>query len=775
MITCVLSFLLGICSVYIFSHIPSYELLRCAFLLSALITFIIIFLPKLKLHYLLAFFLGFLWVSIQVHWHFDKQLPENLQGQPLTVVGTIASIPSFKDQNAHFEFDIERSEAWQHPGRVQLTWREYQQQTKTKPKVGEKWKLTLKLKRPRAYANPGSFDTERHFFQNRLHAKGSVISSYRSQAYTALKLEDSFLNHPLDRLRARIREIFSEHLKGRAMGGLITALVVGIQDDITEDQWAVFRNTGTAHLMAISGLHVGLVAGFAFLSIMMLWACLPSKYLKIPAPWIGAVGALTTALVYALLAGFSIPTQRSLVMVTLLMLGFLSKRIISGWRSYCLALGLILIWDPLSTLTVGFWLSFGAVGVILYGMGGRLKPGGLWWKWGRAQWVVFLGLIPISLAAFQQMSLVAPLANIIAIPWVSVLVVPLSLVGSFCTICSIPMGEVIIKAAEQLLTWLWPFLEWLSHVPRATWMNAEATPLTLGLAFVGILLLLAPRGFPGKSIGIFWLLPLFLIQSPIIPTGAARLTVLDVGQGLSTVIETRNHTLVFDTGPKLNTHFDTGDRVVVPFLATRGRSHIDTLIISHGDNDHMGGAQSILKQLKVSEILTSEPQLFPDQSPKACWVGQQWQWDDVHFEIIHPDSTHTKKRNDHSCVLRVQAGKQSVLITGDIEAKSEKKIILREREKIKSNILIVPHHGSQTSSCPEFIQAVSPSYAIIPVGYKNQYGHPKQNIVERYQQANIKLLNTINDGAITFLLQNTEILSEPERYRMDNRKYWSEF
>ncbi len=769
MILCVLSFLIGICSLNFFSRIPSNELLGCIFFLIILFIFLIIFLPRLKLHYVLSILLGFLWISVQVHWHYAKQLPENLEAKPLSIIGTIVSIPKIRDQTANFEFEVEYSQRWANPGRVLLTWHEYRKQTKTAPKVGEKWQFTVKLKRPRSYANPGSFDSERHFFQNRLHAKGSIINN------PVLRLEDSLYSHPLDRLRAWIRECLSKHLSGRALGGLVTALVVGIQDDITEDQWTVFRNTGTAHLMAISGLHVGLVAGFAFLCMMFFWSCLPRKYLRIPAPWIAAVGALGTALVYALLAGFSIPTQRSVVMVALLMLGFLTKRIISGWQSYSLALGLILLWDPISVLSVGFWLSFGAVGIILYGMGGRINPTGLWWKWGRAQWVVFLGLIPFSLAAFQQLSLISPIANILAIPWVSLLVVPLSLIGAFATVCSIPFGDWVLKLAEQLLAWLWPLLECLNRMPSATWMNAEASPWTLGLALIGVLLLLAPKGFPGKIIGIFWLLPLFLIQSSSIPTGAARLTVLDVGQGLSTVIETRNHTLVFDTGPKLNTHFDTGDRVVVPFLATHGRSHIDTLIISHGDNDHMGGTDSILKQLTVSEILTSEPELFSHKQTKSCWVGQQWKWDDVHFEIVHPDTTHTQKRNDHSCVLRVQAGKQSVLITGDIEAKSEKKIILREREKIKSNILIVPHHGSQTSSCPEFIQAVSPEYAIIPVGYKNQYGHPKENIIDRYKQANIKILNTINDGAVTFILQNSEILPEPTRYRIDQRQYWTEF
>ena len=774
MIPSVIGFLTGICSLQAFSMIPS-KAFMLGLLLWVLVLCVWVYYKNnhqhknkfLKLHWIvimLAYALGLLWVSLHAQWHFDKQLPEELQGRPLTIVGTIASIPEFNEGSARFEFAIEHANQWRPAGRVQLTWRQYSKQTHRKPQVGDQFQLTVKLKRPRSYANPGSFDSERHFFQNRLQAQGTVIEAiFQNAGY-----------RPIDSLRSKIRDILDKQLKGRPMSGLITALVVGIKNGIQEAQWTVFRDTGTAHLMAISGLHVGLVASFTFFVMVFFWSRLPSRLLMIPAPWVGAVAAVSAALFYALLAGFAVPTQRSVLMVTLFMMGFLTKRVISPWRSYFLALGLVLLWDPLSTLSIGFWLSFGAVGIILYGMRGRLKPKGLWWKWGRAQWVVFLGLIPISLAAFQQMSLVSPLANLIAIPWVSLLVVPMALVGTLLLLCGLSIGGLILIFAEQLLAWMWPFLEWLAHVPTATWMNGVATPWTLSLAMIGVLLLLAPKGFPGRWVGLIWTLPLFLSTAPTVPEGTARVTVLDVGQGLSTVVETMHHTLVFDTGPKLSKHFDTGDRVVIPFLATRGRRQIDTLVISHGDNDHSGGAQSIIARSHVLEILTSEPALFPDRNPKMCWVGHQWTWDHVHFEILHPETVHTKKRNDHSCVLRVQAGNQSVLITGDIEAKSEKKMILRGKEKLASTFLIVPHHGSKTSSSLEFINLVAPEYAIIPVGYRNQYGHPKAEIVKRYQDKNIKLLDTVHDGAITFLLQDTANGSTvPERYRIDKRHYWT--
>lgn len=781
MIASVISFLLGVCTLHSFSSLPSYGLMLGGISVLALLGIFTLCCPQysswkgLKLQYLCIYGAGFLWISLHAHWYLAKQLPEDLQGQPLSIMGSIASIPDFKEGSAQFEFEVEEAGGWKNPGRVRLTWREYRQNTKEIVRVGDKWKFTVKLKRPRSYANPGSFDTERHFFLNHLQAQGNVIDKYKKQFFVQKKLDSSFLNYPVDRIRDKIQNALTDYLKGYSMGGLISALIVGIKDQITVEQWAVFRDTGTAHLMAISGLHVGLVAGFAFLMLLYFWRLLPTSMMVIAAPWIAAVGALGAALFYALLAGFSVPTQRSVVMLALLMMGFLSKRVMSVWRSYFLALALILIWDPLATLSVGFWLSFSAVGVILYGMGGRLQPKGFWWKWGRAQWVVFLGLIPVTLAAFQQMSLVSPLANLIAIPWVSFLVVPMALAGSFFLLCLGGGGRWLLIGAEKCLGLLWPFLEYLAHFPKATWVNAEMSIWTIASGMFGVLLLLAPKGFPGRGVGLIWILPLFLAKSPGVSSGMARITVLDVGQGLSTVVETAKHTLVFDTGPKLSAQVDTGDRVVAPFLATRGRTHIDTLVISHGDNDHAGGAESILKQMPVLNILTSEPHLFSDRNPQMCRIGHQWVWDGVQFEILHPDTVNTKKRNDHSCVLRVQAGNTSALITGDIEARSEKKILQREKKKLKSTILVVPHHGSRTSSSIEFIQGVAPLYAIIPAGYRNQYGHPKPDIVERYKQAGINVLNTVQDGAITFLLKETDTLSTPSRYRIDTQKYWTEF
>lgn len=803
MILCVIFFLFGICTLHLFEELPS--LSWVIFSIMALLISRYLILKSLKqnlkkslkktlkniLTYSFVFIVGFFWVTLHAKIQLDKNLPNTLQGKVLTITGTVASIPLNKPEGQRFEFDVDKlvfpsSNEWRNPGKIQLFYKTENAEN-IKIKVGDKWQFQVKLKRPRSYANPGSFDIERHFFLNRLVAKGYVLENSEPEL-----LQSSIFSYPIDRLRTVIRDKMDELLRDRKLKGLIPALVVGIKDGITEKQWEVFRDTGTAHLMAISGLHVGLVSGFVFFMVRLVWGMIPNATAIhfLPSPIAASLGAMIGALFYSFLAGFSVPTQRASVMVVLLMIGTLSRRIFSVSRSYFLSLGLVLLWDPLTTLSPGFWLSFGAVGVILYGMRGRKET--LWGKWGRAQWVTFVGLIPISLVCFQQVSLVSPLANSITIPWVSFLVVPLALLGTVAMLIhpiihpviteniSNNVSALFLKLAESLLNVLWPVLEMLQKIPKATWMQAEYTTLTICAASISVFLILLPKGLPVRYLGVFYFLPLIYPVTEKLQSKMVKVTVLDVGQGLSTIIRTQNHVLVYDTGPKLHANFDTGDRVVLPFLATQGIRKVDTLLISHGDNDHAGGAESILKKMPVHQIITSEPAIFNNNNlqntlkPIVCRRGTKWIWDEVEFEILHPESHQTRKRNEHSCVLRVRAGKQSVLLTGDIEAKSERDLVLEfEPKKLSSTLMLVPHHGSKTSSTLEFIRAVRPEYAIIPVGFMNAYGHPKKEIVERYKNEKISVLSSIEDGAVTFLLKDADEVSAPIRQRVSYRHYWN--
>lgn len=767
MIAVVVSFLFGICFLHFFPNLPSQLwVILSLFILIGLTCHS--FFRTWKIQWALAFGMGFFWALIHAQAITRQILPEALEGVPVVLTGTIATLPDIHHQSYRFEVDVFKTPAlkqWSDPGRIRLHW--YKGVEKTTLKVGDVWQWTVKLKRPHAYSNPGSFDSERHLFQNKIMAEGRVLDKFPFVLQSS-----SLFSHPIDRFRGWLNQRITSLLNSKPHSGIIRALVIGTRDGITPAQWAVFRNTGTAHLMCISGLHIGLVAGFAYWIMGLVWRCLPKLCLIYPKSCFSAWGALTISTFYAVLSGFSVPAQRALIMILLFMIGTVLKRSISPWRSYAIALGIVLVWDPLTTLSPGFWLSFGAVGILMYGMQGRLHPQGLWWRWGRAQWVIFLGLIPISLAAFQQLSLVSPIANIIAIPWVSFLVVPSSLIGAFIGVMNDTLAQFFLNIAESLFSMIGFFLEKLNDLPKASWAHAPTSFLSIALAMIGILWVLAPRGFPGRHFGWFWMLPLFFGKVPEIPENTARLTLLDVGQGLSVVVETQHHLMVFDTGPKLGEHFDTGERVILPFLQTRGRTIIDKMIISHGDNDHIGGAKSLMSQLEIKEVITSEPELFQHKRVSACIPGHHWEWDGVKFKVLHPETVQTRKRNDHSCVIHIQAGKHAALLTGDIESKSEAQILAREGRKIQASILLVPHHGSRTSSSLPFIQAVNPLYAIIPAGYRNQYGHPKEDIVARYVSQGITVLDTIKSGAITFHLNTQAHLMPPEQYRLTHKQYW---
>jgi competence protein ComEC len=804
----VLAFLLGICTLYCFREIPSIVPLIGLFcLLGSIIVLLKKKLNKLsikseekkydpitfkkvdkKFYYCILIFkkvlafclvgvLGFLYISLYSNYLLARSLPTSLEKKPIEIIARIDSLPEkkitfFKGKELEtyrFEAQILQTipnTLWPKPGKIRLSWHEPDE----KISPGSIWQFTVKLKRAINYANPGSFDYEKHLFSNHWVAEG-----YISDKTVAKKLSQPFYFRFWHQIREYLHLEMQKLLPESPFSALIIALIIGCRSTILPIHWEVFQATGTAHLMAISGLHVGIIAAIVFKTSQFCWKMLPVKFLKIPSQQFAAFNTLIISLFYALIAGLSVPTQRAFIMVAVFMVGLLRRRSFSSWRSFFLALFLILLLDPLSTLTAGFWLSFLAVGIMIYGMQNRFSPQGLWYQWGRAQWVVFLGLLPISLTIFGQVSLVAPLANIIAIPWVSFFVVPLALLGCLLIPISKLLAGFLLKISENFLALLWPGLKYLQTLEYALWCKEDAHPFILILSFVGCLWLLSPKGFPGKRYGLIFILPLVFSAKEKIAENTALVTVLDVGQGLAVVVETTNHVLVYDTGPKLSPEFDTGDRVVLPYLKKRGIKSIDKIVISHTDNDHIGGLTSILKKIVVNEISSSEPEVISHDNVNHCMAGQNFVWDGVHFEFLHPFSRMQKKRNDYSCVLRVSAGSQSILLTGDIEKTSEVQILNRyqyDRKKLQSNIMLVPHHGSKTSSSLGFIMAINPEYAVIPVGYHNTYGHPKAEIVARYESLGIKLYDSIRDGAITFKLQDSENITKPICYRPLNKRYW---
>lgn len=750
-----LAFLLGISALQFFSDLPD------TFWLGLLPFFIYISFRNSSFKLLAIMLTGFLWALMHAHWYFLHVLPESMSGQVVLVSGYISDIPKKVGRVQRFTLDVkEFAQAGQRyqPSRIKLSWYDGQDKLLS----GQHWQLWVKLKPPHGFINPGGFDYERWLFQNRIHATG----------YVKKHKDNSLLSDSGIWAIGRIRQYIVNRIQyfTQTYSGLIGALAVGYKGDISTDQWQLLTRTGTSHIMAISGLHIGLVASMVFWITRNL---APTMILKrLPRTYFAALFALIAAAIYALLAGLAIPTQRAMLMLCVVLGSLLYRRQIKPINSLCWALILVLVVDPVSVLSPGFWFSFFAVALIAYCFSGRLFRLTGWQQWGRLQWIIAFGLFPISLFLFLQTSLVAPLANFILIPWVSFIVVPLILFATLSLAVSGLIAQYLYQLAELSLMLIWPVLQTLSNFPVASWQQAHMPFSYLLLAIAGVLVVLAPKGLSHRWLGLIILLPCLLYRTPVPERGQAWIDVLDVGQGLSIVIRTQNHSLVYDTGARFSASFDMGDKVIVPYLKYMGISKLDKLIISHGDNDHIGGAESLIEQINIREITGQGIDRLNHDNKKPCAKGQKWQWDQVNFEFLHPDTSYSV-RNNQACVLRIDNGQHDMIITADIESEIEEKLIINYTDKLRSNFMLIPHHGSKTSSTMDFIDAIKAEYAIVSAGYKNKFQHPRPEVLQKYRLSGVKVFNTAEQGAIHINLHSESELSEPESFRNQASHYWN--
>lgn len=708
---------------------------------------------------------GFLWALGRAHLLLADYLPEALEGRDLRLQGVVASVPIAMERGVRFELEprtlVYDGHLWPVPGRVRLTW------YSPAPEIhaGDVWQLTVRLKRPHGFMNPGGFDYERALLQQRIRATGYV----RAAGENAL-LVSSALNRPLDRVRQSIYDAIVDGRPEPSLWGLVAALAVGERAAIDPTQWQVLGRTGTSHLMAISGLHIGLVAGLAFWLVRWLWVLPAGLALRWPAPKAAALGAVAAAAGYAALAGFSIPTQRALVMVLTVMFALLTGRDARPAHTLALALLLVLVWDPFAFLAAGFWLSFAAVAVIFYGAAGRVSAGRWWKRWGRLQWRIALGLLPLTLFLFQRVALAAPLANLVAIPWVGFLVVPPTLAGSLLLLAWPTAGEALLQAAHACLSLLWTVLERIAGLDFLVWVRPAPPLWTVAAACIGVAWLMAPRGIPGRWVGAVWALPLLLIRPEVPAEGAVRMTLLDVGQGLAAVVQTRQHVLLYDAGPRFSPRFDAGSAVVVPFLRHVGVERLDMLILSHPDNDHWGGADAVIQTFEVADVLTSAPRELPGVGAHPCRTGQAWRWDGVLFRVLHPPPGAGTGGNNASCVLHLQARGGSILLPGDIERDAERSLVAAGRLP-HADVVVAPHHGSGTSSTIAFVQALQADFALFATGYRNRFHFPRSSVVERYRAAGSVTANTAEAGAVTVVVDDTGV--SLESYRRSAPHWWS--
>lgn len=754
MIKTAISFMLGC---LLFLQVPSlpYSLWLWVMIISALT--LLIFAKTRLLAYVL---LGGFWALTQANNVLNDRLLPELDGKDVIITGSIVSVPEHNGQFIRFEFKPDKKTDLILPRKLRLNW------YKPLPLsfgAGERWQLTVRLKQIHSMANPASFDYEGWLFQQRINATGYVRHHKDNKRLAAAPF------YSINALRQTLLTKLSNHLQDSPQLGLIQGLTTGIRDNISLSQWQTLRLSGTNHLLAISGLHIGLAAAIGFFSVRWLWSRRAKNLLLLPAMEAAAIAGFLAALFYAALAGFAIPTQRALIMVATVMVAMLIRRPVAPSYVLAFSLLLVLIWDPFAVLAAGFWLSFSAVAIILFTSQNRFPSPR--WQWLKIHTLIAFGLTPLLLLFFMQTSLIAPIANIIAVPFISLIVVPILLLASLMLWIYEPIGSGLLQLADSLLMLFWPLLDYLAALPFSHWTIAQL-PFYYYLAVViGTLLLLSPRGFPSKWLGVIGLTPLLLFQPSRPEQGEFWFTLLDVGQGLSAVVQTKDHTLVFDAGPKYSDSFNAGTAIVLPFLQQQGIKNIDTLIISHADNDHIGGARPLMKNIAVDGLLTSVPNhKLPDALP--CLAGQTWQWNQVYFTMLYPTKKDTGSENNLSCVLKVSNTAGSVLLTGDIEIQAEEQLVLRHGNDLHATILIAPHHGSKTSSSTHFIDAVQPEVVLFPVGYHNRYHFPAKAITERYQDRHINQYNSADHGAIQFKM-GINAMSAPRLYRQQTKTIWS--
>jgi len=715
-----------------------------------------------------CFFLaGFVWASAAGHWQLGKQLPPELIRTDIQVIGHIASLPQKSERRVRFDFDIEKvlpPHNFIRNQKIKLSWYQYHGD---ELQVGDKWQLTVRLKPTRNYYNPGSLEYAGILLQQGILSTGYVRKSDNNK----LVIRD-FLNYPIQRLRQHIRRLLTTHLSQQSMEPILRGLVIGDRSDVDAQSWSMLRNTGTIHLLAISGLHIGLMAGMGFIVFRRLWSLSARCCCVMAAPRAAAVFAWMLALIYAGLAGFSLPTQRALIMLSVVLLAVFMQRQTRPENVFCMALLAILIFDPFAVLSVGFWLSFIAIALIYILLATCSQHHSRWYQWARIQILISITLMPVLIYFFQQAPGLSPVANIIAVPFVSIVILPIALIGVICLLIQVNTGIWVLEITTNLLELLWQLLNRFAAIEFSVLSVAVSSVIPVLLAVAGLLVLLLPRGIPAKWLGIILCLPLVFSSDDKPGQGNVFLSVLDVGQGLATVIQTKQHVLVFDAGPRYSDKLDAARAVINPFLLSRTIRNIDAVVISHGDNDHIGGAKSLLDNRNVGVLYTSVPAQLSEYASNRCQAGTNWEWDGVWFEFLYPDSDDYlsgSSENNLSCVLQIRTINQHILLTGDIEKQAESKLIRRYKKTLQSDILVVPHHGSNTSSTRVFLATINPELAIFPVGWLNRFDLPSDKVIKRYQDLGIDMLSTGHNGAV--LLSTGEAV-EISTYRQMARRYW---
>jgi competence protein ComEC len=764
----------------------------------------------------LLFAMGFSWNAHYAEKRLENILPMELEGKEFTLEGRVSALPQSNSSGARFAFEIDRATSGKDvlhnfPWRIYLSWQPAWRNPQEIPEVipGQRWRLKAKLKRPYGSLNPHTFDFERWSFHQDFGASGSVRSGElliaRDIAWAEFELRMELARW---HLRKKIQSMLPEDAR---YVGVLIALVMGDQNAINQDDWQVFNATGIGHLISISGLHVTMLAGVGASLAAFIWRRRAWPLIA-PVSKVAAVSGFMTAFIYAWLAGFQIPAQRTMYMVGVVAFALWTGRNPRSFDIWWWALAFVLLIDPMAPYTPGFWLSFGAVAAILYAMGGSSGLLGIptgkelevhWMRRMsqalreacRVQAVVTLALLPFTLFWFYQVSIVSPLANAFAIPLVSYVVTPLAIAGAL-----LPefIGRWLLLPAHASMEYLAIVLEWMAGWSWSVVWSKQPEWWMLLLSGCGIIYAIRP-GDIGETckwrlLAITLAVPLFFWPTQFnshLSEGEFRAIVLDIGQGTAVLIETANKRLLYDTGPIQGKKDDAGQRVILPYLRGRGISQVDRMVISHSDSDHIGGAASLLKHIQLDSMMGSLPSANPllqnlhiRKIPAIpCRFGQRWEWDGVEFVIWHPHEEtvfadqYPGKPNEMSCVLEVRNQQSSLWLTGDVERQGEAEITERLDEKMlqeigeRELIFMAPHHGSKTSSSLALLNRLEPNEAFAQNGYRNRYGHPHPDVTARYRGLGIPFYQTPETGAQTWLFKN-DAKSSTQFLRHDIKRLW---
>jgi competence protein ComEC len=743
MVFCILSYCFGIIATFYTGATYPLWVFVLSLCFSIVIFSLVIFTNRCRVFFIIcAFVIGYSWSAYRYHNLLSWSLPTASISKTVLLEGQVISIPKKIQRMARFEFLISKFNHKPLQSTVILSWYNHYPNLQ----LGQKWRFYVRLKPPHSLHNPGGFNYEQWLVFHGIRASGYVLPKKTHQLLSVSSVA----------LLKNTRQSTVNQLQSLSMDkpikAMLVALSVGSRSLFEFTDWRVFQNTGTSHLFAISGLHVGLVATLIYWFFGRFARLFPSLLRYVPAQTIGAIASVVLLVFYCLLVGFSLSTQRAFIMIESLLLTSLLRNYMPPWQRLLFAFFVVLLIDPFAILMAGFWLSFFAVLWLSYLALNSEKNQNKWRLWFSVQAKMFLGLLPLTLLYFHQVPLTMIAANTIAIPWVSFIIVPGCLLSTLLSQISLTLGNISFLFIGKLLLPLFSLLHYLSSLSGLLWHHSIATPLVFICLLVAVFLVLAPKNTPGKCLAIIFVLPLFFTTSDKPVVGFFNFTLLDVGQGLSAIVNTASHTLVYDAGPR-TLGFDAGASVVVPYLRYQQIHKVDTLVISHGDNDHSGGVASILSSLPVANLLSSVPKNWPKNFSRQispCYAGQKWQWDGVKFSFLSPKAFSPYLKNNSSCVLKiVDALGHSVLLTGDIESPQEQWLIDHNAGRLAATVLVAPHHGSRTSSSPMFVSIVHPRYVLFPVGFYNRFHFPSLEVIQRYRKIKAKMYSTAASGAIT--------------------------